>query len=156
MNEIIGLFDGPTMNPAIILAVTSFVLGAVVMCGVCLLCRPCGCGKNGNKAESKNAKIGGRPFEKRKPHPAPTDGSVEIYVGNLSFETTEEQLRDLFAAYGTVSMCRLVVNKHNGKSKGFGFVQMPVRADAEKAIQEINHKIVQNREIKCNEAMNTI
>ena len=156
MKEVIGLFEGPNMQPAIILAIVAFILGAVVMLILCKLC--CKCNKQGKsqKPQTKVQKKEERPFEKRKPHPAPADGSVEIYVGNLSYEMTEEQLRAEFAAFGTVSMCRLVTNKFNGKSKGYGFLQMPVRAEAEKACAELNDKEVMGRKIKCNEAKNLI
>ncbi|MBO7721283.1 MAG: RNA-binding protein [Kiritimatiellae bacterium] len=97
-----------------------------------------------------------RPFEKRKPHPAPTDGSVEIYVGNLSYEMTEEQLRREFEAYGKVNSARLIVNRASGKSKGFGFVNMPVRTEAEKAVEALNDKDIMGRKMKCNEAKNLI
>ena len=97
-----------------------------------------------------------KPFEKRKPHPAPTDGSVEIYVGNLSYEMTEAELRSEFEAFGTVASARLITNKYNGKSKGFGFVNMPVRAEAEKACAALNDKEILGRRMKCNEAKNLI
>ncbi|MBQ3289037.1 MAG: RNA-binding protein [Kiritimatiellae bacterium] len=97
-----------------------------------------------------------KPFEKRKPHPAPADGSVEIYVGNLSYDMTEEQLRQAFAAYGAVGSVRLITNRYNGKSKGFGFVQMPNREEAEKAVAALNDKDFMGRRMKCNEAKNLI
>lgn len=91
-------------------------------------------------------------FEKR--HPAPADGSIEIYVGNLSYDLTEDQLRKEFEAYGTVNSARIITNRFNGKSKGFGFVHMPVRAEADAAVAALNDKEILGRKLKCNEAKN--
>ena len=149
------LTDATTKMPAIVLAIAAFVLGMVVMCLVCKICCPCGkksCKKDGKKPAKKDEK----PFEKRKPHPAPADGSVEIYVGNLSYDMTEDQLRKEFEAYGKVNSARLITNRSNGKSKGFGFVQMPDRAEAEKAIAALDEKDIMGRKMKCNEAKNLI
>ena len=149
------LTDATTKMPAIVLAIAAFVLGMVVMCLVCKICCPCGkksCKKDGKKPAKKDEK----PFEKRKPHPAPADGSVEIYVGNLSYDMTEDQLRKEFEAYGKVNSARLITNRSNGKSKGFGFVQMPDRVEAEKAIAALDDKDIMGRKMKCNEAKNLI
>ena len=152
----IGLFaNGETRCGAIAIAVAAFVLGMIVMCLLCKICRPCGkksC-KKGTKPQKKSEE---KPFEKRKPHPAPADGSVEIYVGNLSYDMTEDQLREAFAAYGKVNSARLITNRFNGKSKGYGFVQMPDRAEAEKAIAALNDKDILGRKMRCNEAKNLI
>ena len=153
----IDLFQGSTRCSAIAIAVAAFVLGMIAMCLLCKLFCPCG-KKSCKKPEKKPAAKKGeeRPFEKRKPHPAPADGSVEIYVGNLSYDMTEEQLKKEFEAYGKVNMARLITNRYNGKSKGFGFVQMPNRDEAEKAVAALNDKEIQGRKIKCNEAKNLI
>ena len=128
---------------------------------LCRLCRGCGC-KSG-KAQSRQGarpqqapRRVEQPFEKRKPHPAPADGSVEIYVGNLSYDMTEDQLRAEFEAFGKVNSVRLVMNRFNGKSKGFGFIQMPNRDEAERACAAINDKEIMGRRVKCNEAKNLI
>jgi len=158
INGAIELFkNGQTQCAAITIAVAAFVLGMVVMCLLCKICCPCG-KKSCKKPEKKNQKKAAeeKPFEKRKPHPAPADGSVEIYVGNLSYDMTEDQLRKEFEAYGTVGSARLITNRYNGKSKGFGFVQMPNRAEAEKAVAALNDKEIQGRKMKCNEAKNLI
>ena len=142
--------------PSATIAVVGFVLGAVA---ACLACRVfCGCKVCDKSAGRKPmAKRGpDKPFEKRKPHPAPADGSVEIYVGNLSYEMTEDQLRKEFEAFGTVNSARLIINKFNGKSKGFGFVHMPNREEAEKACEALNDKEILGRRMKCNEAKNLI
>ena len=89
----------------------------------------------------------------RQPIPA---GSVEIYVGNLSYDLTDESLKKLFAEYGTVSSARVVMNRFNGKSKGFGFVVMPNREEAEKAIAAYSEKEYMGRKMRVNEAKNTI
>ena len=157
MKAVMDLFSGATQTPAIILAVVAFVLGMVATCLLCRLFCPCGkktCDrKDGRKQQKKGEE---KPFEKRKPHPAPADGSVEIYVGNLSYDMTEEQLSKEFAAFGKVNSARLITNRVNGKSKGFGFVQMPDRAEAEKAIAALNDKDILGRKMKCNEAKNLI
>ena len=91
--------------------------------------------------------------ETRVPIPA---GSVEIYVGNLSYELTEAQLRETFEAFGKVDAARVVTNRFNDKSKGFGFVVMPNRAEAEAAIAALNDKEVLGRKMRVNEAKNTV
>lgn len=132
-------------------------VAALILAKIVCACRStCACSNAAKKGGAKQGRKDDRPFEKRKPHPAPADGSVEIYVGNLSYDMTEEQLRQEFAAFGTVSHVRLVTNRANGKSKGFGFVQMPNRAEAEKACASLNDREIQGRKIKCNEAKNLI
>ena len=158
LNQVIDLFKGPNQTAAIILAVAAFIVGMIAMCILCKIFCPCGkksCKKDG-KRQTKQKKGEEKPFEKRKPHPAPADGSVEIYVGNLSYDMTEDQLREAFAAYGKVNSARLITNRFNGKSKGFGFVQMPDRAEADKAIAALNEKEIMGRQMKCNVAKNLI
>ena len=151
----IDLFQGSTRCSAIAIAVAAFVLGMVVMCLLCKICCPCG-KKSCKKGDKKQKKGEEKPFEKRKPHPAPADGSVEIYVGNLSYDMTEDQLRKEFEAYGKVNSARLITNRFNGKSKGYGFVQMPDRGEAEKAVAALNDKDIMGRKMRCNEAKNLI
>ena len=156
VNGMLELFkSGDTRCSAIAVAVAAFVLGLIVMCLVCKICCPCG-KKSGKKAGRPQKKGEEKPFEKRKPHPAPADGSVEIYVGNLSYDMTEDQLRKEFEAYGKVNSARLITNRFNGKSKGYGFVQMPVREEAEKAVAALNDKDIMGRKMRCNEAKNLI
>ena len=156
VNGMLELFkSGDTRCAAIAVAVAAFVLGLIVMCLVCKICCPCG-KKSGKKADRPQKKGEEKPFEKRKPHPAPADGSVEIYVGNLSYDMTEDQLRKEFEAYGKVNSARLIMNRFNGKSKGYGFVQMPVREEAEKAVAALNDKDIMGRKMRCNEAKNLI
>ena len=92
INGIIELFKNcQTSCPAITLAVVAFLLGAVVAILVAKVFCPCGKASPSSKKGDtrKPQKKEERPFEKRKPHPAPADGSVEIYVGNLSYDMTE-------------------------------------------------------------------
>lgn len=75
-----------------------------------------------------------------------------LYVGNLSFNTTETDLQDLFAQAGTVQEVMLIQDKFTGKSRGFAFVTMATDADATKAISEFNGKTVDGRALTVNEA----
>ena len=117
------------------------------------------CGKSGKKGpgpkkqQPSQPRRPMRPPEPRTPIPA---GSVEIYVGNLSYDMTEDELRKTFEAFGTVDSARVVTNRFNNKSKGFGFVVMPNRPEAEKAIAAMSEKEVMGRKMRVNEAQNTI
>lgn len=77
---------------------------------------------------------------------------VKLYVGNLSFSTTEDELRTLFAQAGTVSTVEIIKDRDTGTSKGFAFVQMSSQADAAKAITMFNGYSLGNRELKVNPA----
>lgn len=77
---------------------------------------------------------------------------MNIYVGNLSYNMTENELRELFAGFGEVSSVNLISDKYTGQSKGFGFVEMPKQAEAEEAIKALNDSAVQGRNIKVNQA----
>jgi cold-inducible RNA-binding protein len=77
---------------------------------------------------------------------------TKIYVGNLSYATTEDELRELFSQAGTVTSVALIKDRDTGQSKGFAFVEMSTQADAEKAIQMFNGKALGNRELKVNMA----
>jgi RNA recognition motif-containing protein len=139
------------------LAAVSAVAGAVAMLAACKFRRPRGSGKKPCACgKTPAAKREERPFEKRKPHPAPADGSVEIYVGNLSYDLTEDLLRKEFEAYGKVNSVRVVTHRQTGRSKGFGFVHMPDRAEAENAVKHLNDKDILGRKLRCNEAKNLI
>lgn len=94
-------------------------------------------------------KSGDRKPRKAAPRP---DGSVEIYVGNISYKMTDSQLRAEFAKYGVVHSARIVTERQSGRSKGYGFVIMPHRGEAETAIRAINGTEVMGRPIRCNEA----
>lgn len=75
-----------------------------------------------------------------------------IFVGNLSFRTTEDEVRSLFAAYGTVDRVNLITDRDTGQARGFGFVEMSNDAEAERAIAELNGRQVGGRAINVNEA----
>jgi len=77
---------------------------------------------------------------------------MNIYVGNLSFDVTEGQLKELFAPFGQVTEVRLIMDKFGGKSKGFGFIEMPSKEEAEKAIEGLNGKDIKGRGMTVNEA----
>ena len=77
---------------------------------------------------------------------------TKLYVGNLSFNTTESDLQSLFAQVGSVATCDLITDKYTGKSRGFAFVDMGSEDDASKAISEMNGKDVDGRSLKVNEA----
>ena len=77
---------------------------------------------------------------------------MDIYVGNLSYETNDQQLKDLFSAHGAVTSARVVMDKFSGQSKGFGFVEMPNKDEALKAIQALNEKECMGRNLRVNES----
>ena len=74
-----------------------------------------------------------------------------IYVGNLPFTATEDEVRDLFAAYGEVDSVRLMSDRETGRPRGFGFVKMGAQ-DADAAIQALNGKNFGGRDLRINEA----
>ena len=78
--------------------------------------------------------------------------ATKLYVGNLSFDTTENDLRRLFEPFGTVSSCNLIMDKMTDKSRGFAFVELSSPAEATKAIAEMNGKEVGGRALTVNEA----
>ncbi len=77
---------------------------------------------------------------------------MDIYVGNLNYQTTEAELREAFEAHGQLSEVRLITDRYSGRSKGFAFVEMPERNEAEAAIQALNGKELQGRTLTVNEA----
>jgi RNA recognition motif-containing protein len=77
---------------------------------------------------------------------------VKLYVGNLSFSTTEDELRTLFAQAGTVQSADLIKDRDTGSSKGFAFITMSTQAEAEEAIKKFNGFSLGNRELKVNTA----
>jgi RNA recognition motif-containing protein len=77
---------------------------------------------------------------------------MNIYVGNLPYTATEDDLRELFAAHGEVATVNIIMDKFSGQSKGFGFVEMPDQAAAEAAIEATNESDVKGRNIKVNQA----
>jgi RNA recognition motif-containing protein len=77
----------------------------------------------------------------------------KLYVGNLSFHTTEDSLRNYFAGFGTVASVKIIVDRETGNSKGFGFVEMGADEEAAAAIAGTNGKDFEGRQIRVNEAM---
>ena len=75
-----------------------------------------------------------------------------LYVGNLAWGTTDESLRTFFASAGTVTFAQVIINKFNGRSKGFGFVEMASDADAAAAIDMWNGKDFEGRNLTVSEA----
>ncbi|GBF51664.1 RNA-binding protein [Leptospira ryugenii] len=76
--------------------------------------------------------------------------SVNIYVGNLSYDMTEGKLSELFSAHGAVTSAKIITDQYSGRSKGFGFIEMEDGQAADKAIKDLNGKNVMNREMKVN------
>lgn len=77
---------------------------------------------------------------------------MNIYVGNLSYGVTEDELREAFAAYGEISSVSLISDKFTGQSKGFGFVEMPNNSEADAAIKGLNETPLKGRNIRVNQA----
>ncbi len=77
---------------------------------------------------------------------------MKIYVGNLPWTIKDDELRDLFTAYGEVSSASVIMDKFSGRSKGFGFVEMASDGDAEVAMKALNDKEVGGRNLRVNEA----
>jgi RNA recognition motif-containing protein len=77
---------------------------------------------------------------------------MDIYVGNLSYDVSEENLRQAFEAFGQVSSAKIVKDKYSGQSKGFGFVEMPSAEEAQSAINQLNGKELKGRPLNVNKA----
>jgi cold-inducible RNA-binding protein len=78
--------------------------------------------------------------------------ATKLYVGNLSYDTTNADLETLFAAHGTVQSAQIIMDRDTGRSKGFGFVEMSSGAEAQNAINALNGKEVNGRQLTVNEA----
>jgi len=78
--------------------------------------------------------------------------NTKLFVGNLSFNTTENSLRDLFAAHGNAISVEVIMDKFSGRPRGFAFVTMETKEAAEAAIQALNGKNVDGRDLTVNEA----
>jgi RNA recognition motif-containing protein len=77
---------------------------------------------------------------------------MNIYVGNLSFDASEEDLRKVFSEFGQVSSATIVKDKYSGQARGFGFVEMPERTEAQAAIDNLNGKELLGRQMNVSEA----
>ena len=78
--------------------------------------------------------------------------AVNIYVGNLSFDASESELKSLFETYGAVDSAKIIVDQFTNRSRGFGFIEMQNREEGLKAIQELDSKDLGGRSLKVNEA----
>jgi cold-inducible RNA-binding protein len=78
--------------------------------------------------------------------------ATNLYVGNLSYDTTEDTLRTLFAEYGEVESANLITDRYTGRSRGFAFVEMATEEGAQEAMRGLNGKEVDGREIKVDKA----
>ncbi len=77
---------------------------------------------------------------------------MDIYVGNLSYETNDQQLQELFGQYGNVTSARVIMDRYTGQSRGFGFVEMPDRGEANTAINATNGQDFMGRPLRVNES----
>lgn len=77
---------------------------------------------------------------------------MNIYIGNLAFNITEESLRSMFEAFGEIESAKVIKDRFTGRSKGFGFVEMPSNSEADQAIKALNGKFIEGRNIKVNQA----
>jgi len=77
---------------------------------------------------------------------------MKIYVGNLSYEVTEEELRQEFLAFGKVESVNIIMDKYSGRPKGFGFVEMPSVSEGQAAIADLNGKTLRERTLNVNAA----
>ncbi len=77
---------------------------------------------------------------------------MKLYVGNLSFNTSESDLTNLFEQAGTVESCRIITDRETGRSRGFGFVEMSSQAEGQSAIEQFGGKEIDGRALNVNEA----
>jgi RNA recognition motif-containing protein len=77
---------------------------------------------------------------------------MNIYVGNLSYGMSEDELREAFSAYGDVSSVKILSDRETGRSRGFGFVEMPNQSEGEAAVAQLNGKELGGRTLRVNEA----
>lgn len=77
---------------------------------------------------------------------------MNIYVGNLSYQATDDDLRAAFEAFGQVSSAQVIKDKFTGRSRGFGFVEMPDNSEGQKAIEGVNETDIAGRPVRVNEA----
>ena len=138
LSEKLNLSPNTTLGIGIVI-VAVIVIGIVAW----ILTKKCKCGS------SCSSKACGETSPARS-----NDGSVEIYVGNLSYDMNEEQFRKEFERFGVVKSARIIGHRTSGKSKGYGFVEMPHRKEATLAIKALNGKDVLGRKLRVNEARN--
>ncbi len=78
--------------------------------------------------------------------------SAKLFVGNLSYQATEEDLRELFQQAGTVESVRIITDQFTGRPRGFGFVEMATKEEAERAIEQLNGRLFRDRNLVVDEA----
>jgi len=76
---------------------------------------------------------------------------MDIYVGQLPYNVNEGELQELFSEFGEIASVNLIMDRFSGRSKGFGFIEMPNNSEADKAIKALNKTILKGREIKVNQ-----
>lgn len=77
---------------------------------------------------------------------------MNMYIGNLPYNVSEDEIRTMFSEYGVVDSIKLITDKFSGQSKGFGFIEMSNNSEADKAIKALNKTNVKGRDIKVNQA----
>ncbi|MBL7174420.1 MAG: RNA-binding protein [Desulfobacteraceae bacterium] len=77
---------------------------------------------------------------------------MNIYIGNISYNVSEEELQHEFESFGQIESSKIIRDQYSGRSKGFGFVEMPNEAEAESAIEKLNGRELKGRKIKVNKA----
>lgn len=77
---------------------------------------------------------------------------MNIYIGNLSYGVSDDNLREVFEAFGEVSSAKVITDKFSGRSKGFGFVEMPNASEANSAIEQLDGAEIDGRDVRVNEA----
>ena len=101
---------------------------------------------------TRQFKVAGSSRGGLKVRPGQGKDRMNIFVGNLSFQVTDAEIRKAFEAYGQVASASVITDKFTGKSRGFGFVEMPNANEAKAAIEGLNNKDLSGRAIRVNEA----
>ena len=135
----------PESLSAVPMAATACLAGLVV--GLILGRMSAGIGARAPRARASRARGGDADVDD-----AFTGEGIELYVGNLSYDMTEPELKKTFGAYGDVLSVRIIKNKFNDRSKGYGFIEMAAQAGADKAVKAMHGKDVMGRKMVVNEA----
>jgi RNA recognition motif-containing protein len=77
---------------------------------------------------------------------------MNIYIGNLAYNVTGDSIRTMFEEFGEVESAKVIKDRYTGRSKGFGFIEMPSNSEADQAIKALNGKFIEGRNIKVNQA----
>jgi RNA recognition motif-containing protein len=77
---------------------------------------------------------------------------MNIYIGNLAYNLTEDSLRTLFEEFGEVESAKVIKDRFTGRSKGYGFIEMPSNSEADQAVKALNGKLIEGQNIKVNQA----